>query len=122
MDCKRFLQNMVIFVLLISGMTILLCSGKNRPMTPEAHPKTEEMAMALFKARTIPERIPPLADMYGALSIDQAYLVQDRLAEKMSEVLGFVNGYKIGYASESVFAELNISEPALGSLFEHTII
>ncbi|MGH7494758.1 MAG: 2-keto-4-pentenoate hydratase [bacterium] len=78
--------------------------------------------MALFKARTIPEIIPPVTKTYGPISIEQAYLAQDQLAVKLISLLGPVKGYKIGFASESVFEKLGISEPAYGRLYAHQIV
>jgi 2-keto-4-pentenoate hydratase len=87
-----------------------------------AHTKTPEMVIALFKARSIPEPIPPLTHSYGQISIEQAYIIQDQLAEKLCRVLGSVRGYKIGYASESAINNAGLVEPAYGRLYNDQII
>lgn len=123
MNYKRFILNQsVFFVILLSIISIIFsCSGEKFPRT-SAHPETEEMVMALFKARSIPELIPPLTKTYGSISIEQAYLIQDQLAEKIATVQGPIKGYKIGFASESMFEKYGITEPACGRLFRDQIV
>jgi 2-keto-4-pentenoate hydratase len=75
-----------------------------------------------FKARSMPELIAPPSQTNSPVSVEQAYLIQDRLAEKLINVLGPVKGYKVGFASESVFEKLGISEPAYGRLYADQIV
>jgi 2-keto-4-pentenoate hydratase len=123
MKYKRFItyQYVFLFIMFSIKLVVFSCSEEKSSRTT-AHPKTEEMVMALFKARSFPHIIPPLTKTYGSITIDQAYLIQDQLAEKISTVQGPIKGYKIGFASESAFEKFGITEPACGRLFKDQIV
>ncbi len=123
MKYKRFIayQWVFLFIMLLIKLVVLSCSEEKSPRIT-AHPKTEEMVLALFKARSFPHITPLLTKTYGSISIEQAYLIQDQLAEKISTVHGPIKGYKIGFASESAFEKFGITEPACGRLFKDQIV
>lgn len=121
MTCKRLAWLLCLPLTLSLILVALSCSGERSAETA-AHSQVEEMSMALFRARSMPELIPPPSQTNSPLTVEQAYLVQERLAEKLINVLGPVKGYKVGFASEAVFEKLGISEPAYGRLYTDQIV
>lgn len=81
-------------------------------------PDVQQMVADVVSARESLGRIPPLTETYGAFSVEEAYVIQERLIDELIKRHGAVVGYKIGFASPDDFATFNIDEPAYGPLFE----
>ncbi len=64
----------------------------------------------------------PIADEYRPRDVDEAYAVQDALADIRVETLGPVKGYKIALTSPVMQQLLGIDEPAAGVVHERTIL
>jgi len=76
----------------------------------------QEMAR-LFRTHTSSE---PLGDI-GALSLDQAYLVQDRFVADRLHSSGRVVGWKVGCTSPAIRRQFGLEQPISGRLFEREL-
>ncbi len=109
-------------ICLILSLAVCLSCSEKRDSGDRPHARTDEMAMVLLKARSLPERVATLSATYGDFTIPQAYLVQARLAEHLAKIWGSVQGYKIGFTAKSEWAEFGINEPAHGLIFHEQMI
>ena len=84
-------------------------------MTPAAI----EQAVALYlAARQRRSRIAALPEACRPVSLDDAYILQAALNERLSRALGAVCGRKIGCTSPVMQRYLAIAHPCAGALYE----
>ena len=84
-------------------------------MTPEAI----EQAVALYvAARQRRSRIAALPEMCRPASLDDAYVLQAALNERLGRTLGAVCGRKIGCTTPVMQRYLEIAHPCAGALYE----
>ena len=79
-------------------------------------PNKQAMVAHMIGARTTGEPMALLTVKYGAMSIAEAYEVQDALARELSDAGKPVVGYKIGMAGKGGQRTWGITEPTYGRL------
>ena len=84
-------------------------------MTPQEHAAAGER---LFEAERTASQIPLLSRDFPAMTIDDAYAVQDAFVTRKLAAGGRVIGWKIGLTSRAMQDALGIETPDSGLLFE----
>jgi len=76
----------------------------------------QAMVEGLLAAHRTMRPIPPLTQRYEALSIEEAYHVQEALVRRLTPRQGPPVGYKVAFTSPRVQKTWNVAEPAYGRL------
>jgi 2-keto-4-pentenoate hydratase len=79
--------------------------------------QTQTIVAAILAARQTHTQIPYLTRTYGSFSVEHAYRIQAALAERLSETMGDVIGYKVAYASKAAQSQFGMDEPARGPFY-----
>jgi 2-keto-4-pentenoate hydratase len=80
--------------------------------------RIDTLAMALFDAFETGVPLDPPCEVFPDLGIDEAYEVQQRLAELHTNQGRRVTGRKIGLTSEAIQQQLGVDQPDFGLLFD----
>jgi 2-keto-4-pentenoate hydratase len=83
-------------------------------------PDTDAVAAALYDAYESGTPIHPLRNEYD-LGMAEAYEVQRAVTERRRSAEGPPVGYKVGFTSEAIQADLGVEEPAYGRLLADTL-
>ena len=85
-------------------------------------PEAVERAVAIFvAARRCGQRVPILPEACRPVSLEDAYLVQAALNERLDGTLGGVCGRKIGCTTPVMQRYLRIAHPCAGALYENRV-
>jgi 2-keto-4-pentenoate hydratase len=86
---------------------------------PELAPPASAVSALLLAGRLEGRALaaPPSAAAGGALSLEEAYAIQDDVACALAERLGALAGWKIAFASRAVQERFAIGEPAAAALY-----
>ena len=85
-------------------------------------PEAIERAVAIFvAARQRGQRVPILPEACRPISLEDAYLVQAALNERLGGSLGSVSGRKIGCTTPVMQRYLRIAHPCAGALYEDRV-
>lgn len=82
----------------------------------------EKIVEDILHARFSGESLDPISRKYDSISIDDAYRMQDLLAQRLDSTYGPVTGYKIAFAVKEDFEKYGISEPVTAPLHKGMMI
>ena len=80
-----------------------------------------DYAEALFQADLGQQQIPLINAAEPAMTMDDAYVIQDELVARWKAHGSKQVGWKIGLTSKAMQAALNIDIPDSGVLFDHMV-
>ena len=98
--------------LVLASLMACLSAGCCCPASREA------MVADLVGARITRRPIAPLTHTYGAMSIDEAYRVQDGVTRMIVESADEVVGYKVAFAGQAARDAWGVRECVYGPLFQ----
>lgn len=111
----RFSSTTIRLILVSLLLGLIACQS---PGTQEGSVQIyPEMLDTLQAALMDYRQIAPITQTVEAFSMEAAYAVQARLAEKMENTRGPVCGYKVAYASQAAQAQFGMDEPARGPFY-----
>lgn len=82
----------------------------------------ESLAESLFQAFYNRELLGPKKPLFSELSIDEAYNVQQLIAQKRVAIGEKIAGFKVGCTSRAIRSQFGLSEPISARLFEPHIV
>ncbi len=88
-----------------------------RAMIGPMRPDPEQVAIRLEQDHAQRRRLVPFAREAGAVTLDDAYAIQDALCARLAPRLGGHAGWKIGLTSPRMQAMCNIPHPVAGRVF-----
>ena len=77
----------------------------------------DKLVNNFLEARQQMVQLQPLNTIYGDYPMNDAYAIQKKLSEKLSDELGEIVGYKMAFATESALEKYNLNEPVYGPIF-----
>lgn len=86
--------------------------------TGQAESILRALADSLYQAEETRVPIEPLTDSFPALTLEQAYRVQQVNAERRMAMGQALVGHKIGLTAKAMQEQFNVSEPDYGHLFD----
>ena len=92
----------------VASVALAGCAGRAKDR--------QKMVEALLTARRTIRPIAPLSQQYDALSIEEAYRVQEALVRQLTPWQGPPVGYKVAFTSRDVQEIWKVDEPAHGRL------
>ena len=104
----------VCFFGIIALCGYLACSKVKESPAPDIAQKIIEEILSGHDSKN---PIKPFTQTYGFFSLEEAYQIQSLLADKLSEKLGDVSGYKVAFASQAAQKQFGIDQPASGPFF-----
>jgi 2-keto-4-pentenoate hydratase len=110
-----YLSSLVVFCIGLFGG----CQTENSDSTTDNY---KEIVNEILQAQSTLTTISSISKSFGPLTVEEAYLVQDRLAAKLAEKYGSLAGYKIGFADSSALEKNNLQVPAYGPLFRNQVL
>lgn len=87
-------------------------------MMPPAH----ELAAQLLQAQATATPIQPFSERFAGYNTEAAYRIQQSLVEQKLAQGHVIIGKKIGFTSEKLRQQYNVSEPDYGVLFEDCVL
>ena len=81
----------------------------------------EDMGDRLYAAMQTGEAIDPLTDELPDMSVDDAYAVQTRLVERLSQDGATVVGYKLGLTSRPMQQMIGVDQPDFAPVLSHMV-
>jgi len=104
-------------ILFIAAYLVIFSLACNRQSSAFSDEIISKMVNEMVAARQSQTQISYLTETYGPFSMEQAYQIQARLTKELTQYLGKVTGYKVGYASKAAQKQFGVNEPASGPLF-----
>jgi 2-keto-4-pentenoate hydratase len=80
--------------------------------------ESDEIVDKLLSARQKQKHLAPFNVTYGDYSLGDAYIILQKLSDRLNQNLGNIVGYKMAFATESALEKFNLNEPVYGPFFE----
>ncbi len=80
-----------------------------------------DLSSRLLEAERTRTALSPLTDEHPSLSMDDAYLIQERLVRTQIEAGCKVIGWKAGFTSEAMRQQMNVGQPNRGYLLDYML-
>jgi len=103
-------------ILIIALVVILLTGCMGQAPKPDAG--VQQLIQEMMDARAEQRQIEYPTSLYGEMTIEEAYEIQDVLGKSLNSTVGSLIGYKVAYASKAAQEQFGVKEPATGAFFD----
>jgi 2-keto-4-pentenoate hydratase len=105
-------------MIMIITMSVLLLSCESKESAKPPDSGVQKLIQEMMDARAEQRQIEYPSKTYGAMTIEEAYEIQDQLGKSLNNTVGSMIGYKVAYASKAAQEQFGVKEPATGAFFD----